>query len=153
MLERALDVQVCGLGPGRLRVRLRNVGAGHTVPTGDVHRHLALRAWVSTEPERLYEAYLGRRFDPDPTGGRRVVSDTRIPAGEWRDYDVELAWISTSTTSPVNLLLRYVYVANEYPRGPIRPSEALYVDLFRHRGRIDLLEPCHLLLTQNQEHP
>lgn len=135
-----------------MRVRLSNVGAGHTVPTGDVHRHLVLRAWVSTEPERLYEAYLGRRFEPDPDGGRRVISDTRIPAGEWRDYDVDLAWISTGA-GPVNLLLRYVYVADEFPQGPRKPAEPVFVDLYRQRTPIEALEPCHRPLPQNQDPP
>ncbi|MEL6339581.1 MAG: multiheme c-type cytochrome [Myxococcota bacterium] len=148
MLDRALDVRLCRIDSNTLRVRIDNVGAGHTVPTGDVHRHIVLRAWSSTEPERLYEAYVGRRFESDPAGGRRLLSDTGVPSGEWRDFDIERRWISRESSAPVNLLLRYVYTAAELPPRRRRPDEPTFFDMFRYRSRIDGLSPCTIVLSQ-----
>ncbi|MES1157538.1 MAG: multiheme c-type cytochrome, partial [Haliangium ochraceum] len=80
MLARAVEMSACR-ADRVLEVVLKNAGAGHNVPTGDVHRHLVGRVWRPGAPERLQEAVLGRRFAPAPDGGKLTVADTTIPAG------------------------------------------------------------------------
>jgi len=60
MLATGVRFSACRVGAGAV-VRLENAGAGHNVPTGDVHRHLVARAWRSSAPERLHEIFVGRR--------------------------------------------------------------------------------------------
>jgi hypothetical protein len=113
MLARALRLETCRSG-GTLVVSLSNTGAGHNVPTGDVHRHLVLRAWHPSAPEKLREVILGRRFAPAPDGGKRTVADTTIRAGETRRLELPLAEAPRSS-EPLSLELRLVYTIDEFP--------------------------------------
>ena len=83
MLARAATVEACRAGP-LLELRLTNVGAGHNLPTGDLHRHLVLRAWRASAPERLHETVLGRRFAPAQDGGKTTIADDTLPPGTTR---------------------------------------------------------------------
>jgi hypothetical protein len=112
MRDRALAVTTCA-SDGELRVALANVGAGHHVPTGGIDRHLALRIWRSSAPDRLVAATIGRMFDGAPDGGKRVVSDTTIPAGETRVIRASLAALGGADGEPVNVELAYVFAADE----------------------------------------
>ncbi len=97
-------------------MRLTNAGAGHNVPTGDLHRHLVLRAWRADAPERLQEVVLGRRFALDEAGGKRTTEDTTIPAGETRAVSLAAAALGpTRTRGPISLELRLVYTIDEFP--------------------------------------
>jgi hypothetical protein len=113
MLARALELEVCRAG-AEVTIGLRNRGAGHRVPTGDVHRHAVVRVWRSAAPERLYEVFIGRRFAPEQGGGKRVVWDSTLAPGEgrrWRVADADLG-----ADGPLNWELRYVYTIDENPR-------------------------------------
>jgi hypothetical protein len=113
MLRRALEVEVCRDG-GDVVLGLKNRGAGHRVPTGDVHRHAVLRAWRSAAPERLYEIFVGRRFAPAADGGKDVIWDSTLAPGERRRWRVADAALGDD--GPVRWELRYVYTIDENPR-------------------------------------
>ena len=73
VVARAVTVTSCRDGDA-LDVTLTNAGAGHNVPTGDLHRHLVLRAWRPSAPERLAEASSAAASRP---GGRRQARRRR----------------------------------------------------------------------------
>ena len=114
MLGRAIALETCRDGD-RLQVRLTNAGAGHNVPTGDLHRHLVLRAWRANAPEQLQEVVLGRRFAVDEAGGKRTTEDTTIPAGETRFVSLSAPGARSVSTTPLSLELRLVYTIDEFP--------------------------------------
>jgi hypothetical protein len=114
MLGRAVAVEACQAGKD-LRVALDNAGAGHNVPTGDLHRHLVLRVWRTGSPERLHETILGRQFTATPEGGKRTVTDASLRPGERRDVLVPLASVGAPGDGPLRLELRLVYTIDEFP--------------------------------------
>lgn len=65
-----------------------NDGAGHAIPTGDVFRRLAIRAWPEGSEFRALEKELGRHFD---TRGTRwePVTDDRVFPGRARQIEFE----------------------------------------------------------------
>jgi len=83
--------------------------------TGDLHRHLVLRAWRASAPEALQEITLGRRFAPAPDGGKRTVADTTIRAGEARRLALPLGKLAAASAEPISLELRLVYTIDEFP--------------------------------------
>lgn len=87
MLRRAISASWCRTGDA-VRVEVGNVGAGHRVPTGDVHRHLLARVWRSTAPESTFEAYFGRRFRPTDDGGKETIWDSTLWPGQRRRFDI-----------------------------------------------------------------
>lgn len=126
MVASALDIAVCHegpqtsagnaagrAGPGELIIELANRGAGHNVPTGGVHRFMVLRAWRSSSPERLWEAYIGRRFRPLAGGGKETVLDTTLAPDERRRFRVPHDRLGPGA-EPVNIELRYVYALDEH---------------------------------------
>jgi hypothetical protein len=114
MIARALQMETCRQG-GTLVVNLANTRAGHNVPTGDLHRHLVLRAWRASAPEKLQEIVLGRRFAPAPDGGKLTVADTTIRAGETRRLELPLGKPLSASAEPISLELRLVYTIDEFP--------------------------------------
>jgi hypothetical protein len=114
MIAGALQMQACRAG-GTLVVSLANTRAGHNVPTGDLHRHLVLRAWRASAPEKLQEITLGRRFAPAPDGGKRTISDTTIRAGETRRLRLPIARSAPAPGEAISLELRLVYTIDEFP--------------------------------------
>jgi hypothetical protein len=119
MLEAALQVQWCRAG-AELRATVRNVGAGHAVPTGDIHRHLYLRVWRAAAPEAMIQAYFGRRFEPAPDGGKRTTWDSTLAPGAARTLTVDPARLGGAPGDAVLLELVYVYALAEVPRrGPV----------------------------------
>jgi len=128
-LSRALSVAACR-DHGRLQIGLANVGAGHNVPTGDVHRHLVLRVWPVDAPEKLQEVIMGRRFAGDEVGAKHLLSDTSIPAGKTRIARFD--WPQRASTS-LRMELRLVYTIDEFP----------------FRGR-ELAEPTSMLMAEDE---
>ena len=115
MLARAVSLTACRDGQA-LRLTLANVGAGHNVPTGDLHRHLVLRAWRGSAPERLHETLFGRRFAPAPDGGKRTVQDRTLAPGEARVVRIPLRALGPRRPGePVRVELRLVYTIDEFP--------------------------------------
>jgi hypothetical protein len=114
MIAGALRMETCREG-GSLVVSLANTRAGHNVPTGDLHRHLVLRAWRPNAPEKLREITLGRRFAPAPDGGKRTVADRTIRAGETRRLRLPVAKAAAASAEPISLELRLVYTIDEFP--------------------------------------
>jgi hypothetical protein len=114
MIAGALQMESCREG-GTLVVSLANVRAGHNVPTGDLHRHLVLRAWRASAPEKLQEITLGRRFAPAPDGGKRTVADTTIRAGETRRLRLPIGKAAPRAAEAISLELRLVYTIDEFP--------------------------------------
>jgi hypothetical protein len=116
-----------------LVVDLANTGAGHNVPTGDLHRHLVLRAWRASAPEKLQEVVLGRRFEPASDGGKETVADTTIRPGETRRLRLPATRPATPSAEPISLELRLVYTIDEFP----------------FRGR-ELAEPTYATMIERQ---
>ncbi|HWN71316.1 MAG TPA: hypothetical protein VNM90_26945, partial [Haliangium sp.] len=120
MVASALEISLCHAGSGsagELVIELANRGAGHNVPSGGVHRRMVLRAWRSTSPERLWEAYLGRRFRPLPSGGKQTVLDTTLAPDERRRFRVprdRLGPGDEPPDEPINVELRYIYALDEH---------------------------------------
>jgi hypothetical protein len=115
MLARAVTLTACRDG-GDLRLTVANTGAGHNVPTGDLHRHLALRAWRPAAPERLRETLFGRTFEAAPDGGKRAVADTTLPPGAARAVSVPVAALGPAgKDDPIRIELRLIYTIDEFP--------------------------------------
>ncbi len=122
MLTRALAFSVCRRADTAV-IDVENRGAGHNVPTGDIHRHLTVRAWRSSAPERLFDAFIGRRFSPDQAGGKRTTWDSTLAPGAHKRYQIELAKLGGEPDEPIAFELRYVYLRDEHPRhDPGEPS-------------------------------
>jgi len=113
MLQKALAWSACRSG-ATVELTVRNVGAGHNVPTGDVHRHIVVRAWRPTAPEQLFESVLTRRFRSVEGGAKEVTSDTTIPPAGSRVIAVPLDSLGAATES-LSVELRYVYTIDEFP--------------------------------------
>lgn len=153
MLQKALAYSLCRSGSGdsgELVVTLRNQGAGHNVPTGDVHRHILLRLWRSSSPERLYEHSLARRYQPVPGGGKRTVLDTTLPPGGERTLRIKAAQLGGTTgpaptdgsDEPVSLELRYVYTIDEFPFRGKELAEPTYQTIASERLTVSKLPAC-----------
>ena len=143
MLRSALKYSLCRQG-STVRVTLHNEGAGHNVPSGDVHRHIQVRLWRSSSPERLYEYSLTRRYEPVAGGGKRTVLDTTIPSGATRILSVPLAQLGPAlpTAEPLNFELRYVYTIDEFPFRRNELPEPTYESFASARLLPDQLARC-----------
>jgi hypothetical protein len=127
MLARALSLSACTRGD-QLELAIENRGAGHAVPTGDVHRHILVRAWRSSDPAALFEIFIGRRYEEAPEGGKRTAWDSRVAPGQTRRYATALAALGGEPDEPINVELTYVYTADETPhrrRDPGEPTRAV----------------------------
>jgi hypothetical protein len=141
MREAALDVTWCRRDD-TIEVRVRNAAAGHTVPTGDIHRHMNLRIWRSSAPEALFEAFYGRRFDPADDGGKTTVWDSTIAPGATAQHTIALASLGGEDGEPINLELTYVFLENEFLRPSQAPSEPFTASIVRRRAAPAELAPC-----------
>ena len=139
MLAAALDVTWCRRGDA-LEVAVRNASAGHSVPTGDIHRHFNLRLWRSSAPEALFEAFLGRRFDPVDDGGKRTVWDSTIAPQATQQHAVPLARLGGEPGEPINLELTYVFLETDVPRAVL--GEPGFTSVLRRRAAPDELPAC-----------
>ncbi|MFN3199010.1 MAG: multiheme c-type cytochrome [Bradymonadia bacterium] len=142
MLDKALELVFCRPAPGRLRVGVHNVGAGHNVPTGDVHRHMNARVWRSTAPEAMFEVFVGRRFEVDPKGGKRTTWDSTLPPGKLRRFDFNESKIKGRPDEPINVELRYVYGIEEWPRHGHDPGEPMSHIVEEGRMLPSAVPPC-----------
>ncbi|HEY5939129.1 MAG TPA: multiheme c-type cytochrome [Kofleriaceae bacterium] len=142
MLEAALEVSWCRPTDLALRVAIKNSGAGHTVPTGDIHRHMYARLWRSSAPEALYQAFFGRRFEPAPDGGKTTVWDSSIAPGQTKLLEIPVAQLAGDDDEPVNLELVYVYLANEFPRPSNAPDEPTSMSIVRRASATREIPVC-----------
>jgi hypothetical protein len=141
MLAAALEVAWCRRGDA-VEVSVRNVAAGHAVPTGDIHRHMNLRIWRSSAPEALFEAFYGRRFDPADDGGKRMVWDSTIAPEATARHAIGLAELGGEPDEPINLELTYVFLENEHPRADRAPDEPSSASVVRWRAAPAELAAC-----------
>lgn len=141
MLDRALDVSWCR-DAGGVAVVVANVGAGHNVPSGDVHRHIALRVWRSSSPAQLYDAYGGRRFVPDEAGGNITTFDGSVPPRTAHVFHVDGASLGGDADEAVNVEVRYVYVVDDIDRPAPGLTEPRFAPLFSARSTIAELATC-----------
>jgi hypothetical protein len=144
MREAALEVAWCQRGE-TLEVGVRNAAAGHSVPTGDIHRHLNLRVWRSSAPEVLFEAFIGRRFDPAEGGGKRTVWDSTIAPQATQHHAIAIDRLGGDADEPINLELIYVFVEDEQPRARragVAPAEPTTASLVRRRALPSELPAC-----------
>lgn len=125
-LQHAAELSVCRPDRRSLRVTMRNVGAGHKLPTGDLHRAFRVRAWRSTNPVAFWEGFVGRAFVPAPDQGKVVTLETSLPPLASRSWDVPLADLGGTPEEPVNIELRYIYTADELPTARNDPGEPTY---------------------------
>lgn len=112
MREAALETTWCARGD-ELALAVTNVAAGHSVPTGDIHRHLYLRVWRSSAPASMFQAFFGRRFEPAPGGGNRTIWDSTIAPRETKRFAVDAGTLGGDAGEPINLELVYVFIADE----------------------------------------
>jgi hypothetical protein len=112
MLDDAVDVAWCRDGAS-IAVTVRNRGAGHTVPTGDVHRHMDLRVWRSSAPEALFQVTYGRRFEPLAGGGKRTISDSTLAPLAAITHLVAIDSLGGERDEPVNLELLYSFTETD----------------------------------------
>jgi hypothetical protein len=117
MREAALAITWCRRD-AVVDVGVRNANAGHTVPTGDIHRHMYLRVWRASAPESMFQAFFGRRFEPAPAGGKQTIWDSTIAPNETKRFEVALGSLGGDDDEPINLELIYVFIENEFPRKP-----------------------------------
>lgn len=155
MLRGALAYSMCREG-GELQVTLRNQGAGHNVPTGDVHRHILLRLWHSASPERLYEYSLARRYEAVPSGGKKTVLDTTLPPGASRTLRIKAAQLGPAegagpASDPLSFELRYVYTIDEFPFRGHELVEPTFETIASERVSIDKLPLCSKQLAQRPQ--
>lgn len=141
-LQHALSLEVCRVSPRALRLTLTNAGAGHKVPTGDLHRAVRLRAWRSSSPTALWETFVGRAFGPAPDAGKVVVVDTTLSPLASRAYEVDPRRLGGSPDEPVNVELRYIYTADEIPTDRNHPGEDTYAVVHERRLLPDEAAPC-----------
>lgn len=139
MLKRALAIDLCREGQAIVST-LTNQGAGHNVPTGDVHRHVLVRAWRSNEPARLQEAFYGRRFGFTTAGGKQKIWDSTLPPNTFRRWKLDAKELGTAFDEPINIEVRYVYGGHESYRPPFK--EPAYQVVFRERKKLGELPAC-----------
>jgi hypothetical protein len=159
MLDLALDLEWCrppGIdiagsdvtpadGPEErdpIAVTLRNMAAGHAVPTGDIHRHMYLRVWRSTAPEAMFQAFFGRRFEPAEEGGKATTWDSTLAPGAAKRFEVDPASLGGEPDEPLNLELVYIFIAAEFPRPHDAPDEPTTTSIIRRRALPSELPPC-----------
>lgn len=138
-------------------MEVANVGAGHRVPTGDIHRHMVARFWRSSAPEATFEAFFGRRYQPAPDGGKRITWDSTLAPGQRRRFEVKEAALRSPSlgeaellqgaadellAEPLNFEVTYVYTIDEFPRSDRAPSEPVTQVLLSERKRLDELPRC-----------
>jgi Cytochrome c554 and c-prime len=144
-------------------ISIANVGAGHRVPTGDIHRHMLARVWRSSAPESTFEAYFGRRFRPVDGGGKEIIWDSTLAPGERRRFDVAERSLSAPAEAagdavrdegpsnepinepidePINFEVTYVYTIDEFPRRDRRPSEPVTAQLTVDRRPFASIPRC-----------
>ena len=142
MIGHAIRMDACRDSKA-LVVSLANTGAGHNVPTGDLHRHLVLRAWRASAPEALQEVTLGRRFEPDP--GRRQAHDGRHhdPPGPDAAREAAIAAVAGAALARAAPRLHDRRVPVQRPRA--RRADVLHDDHARRRLGHDaaLLRPLN----------
>lgn len=141
-LDDAVALDVCRADRSTLRMVLSNVGAGHAIPTGDLHRHFQLRAWRETDPARLYEAFIGRAFAPAEDDGKIVRLDTSILPRESRAFEVGFVALGGDAAAPFAVELRYIYTPDEEPTARNSPGEPTYVVVEYHRYTPEEVAPC-----------
>jgi hypothetical protein len=139
MLQQALRFDACRKG-NEITTTLTNVGAGHNVPTGDVHRHILVKVWQSTAPAKLKQAFYGRRFKPLGTGGKTTIWDSTLPPNTYRRFRVDAAGLGSDAEEEVNLEVVYLYGSNESYRPPFK--EPASTTVYRLRKRLSQLPSC-----------
>ena len=122
MLRGAVALRICP-GDTEIAIGVQNRGAAHNVPTGGVHRHMVLRAWRSTAPESMFEAYIGRRFEPLADGGKQKTFDSTIAPQTTSWWTVDPSSLGGAAHEPIRVELRYVYVQER--SGPVDEIERL----------------------------
>lgn len=143
MLEAALAVEWCRVpSSAAIRATVRNAAAGHSVPTGDIHRHMYLRVWRSLAPEAMFQAFFGRRFEPTDDGGKATVWNSTLAPGASRAFEIRDETLQGEPTEPVNLELVYVYTADEFPPPRLAPKEPTTMSVVRRRAAVAELPPC-----------
>tara|TARA_R110002096_G_scaffold239101_1_gene430663 strand:- start:18147 stop:19166 length:1020 start_codon:yes stop_codon:yes gene_type:complete len=139
MLREALAFRVCKRG-SQVHTRLTNKGAGHNVPTGDVHRHIVVKAWRSNAPAKLIEAFYGRRFTPLLEGGKTTIWDSSLPPNTYRDWAFPNTKLGGRASEPINIEVRYLYGGRESYAAPF--AEEPHSVVYRVRATFDALDDC-----------
>jgi hypothetical protein len=134
MLEGAIATVVCR-DRSALNVSVTNIGAGHNVPTGDIHRHINVRVWRSSAPENLFEGFIGRRFEVADDGGKKTTWDSTLAPKQKLDYSIVESELAGDSDEPINVQLDYVYVLNEFAPLRLRPTEPITASVFSKRQR------------------
>ncbi len=139
MLRQALAFRVCKRDT-TVHTRLTNRGAGHNVPTGDVHRHIVVKAWRSNAPEHLVEAFYGRRFKPVLEGGKVTIWDSTLPPNTYRDWTFSAEALGGAQDEPINIEVRFIFGSHESYLPPF--SEAPHSTVYRVRAPLGDVTSC-----------
>lgn len=140
MLGAALEVAWCRAAAGTAHLTITNVAAGHSVPTGDIQRHLVLRAWRASNPDARFDVVLGRRFAAAPDGGETTTWDSTLAPAETRAYDFDPAALGGDASEPIDLALVYIYLLDEDP--PDLRDDAPTASVFHRRSALADLPAC-----------
>lgn len=138
-LQHAAVLDICRLQPSRsrarsprtLRLAVTNIGAGHELPSGDLHRHLILRAWRPSAPMTAWDTFIGRAFEPAPDAGKVVRLHTSIAPLQTRSWDVPVGPLAGDEDEPIIVELRYVYTEDEIVSPRNDPGEPTSVVVHR----------------------
>jgi hypothetical protein len=141
MLQSALSVELCR-DDAALSITTRNQGAGHHVPTGDVHRHLVVRAWKASAPEALFEIFFGRRYVPDREGGKRTVWDSTLAPQQAKRFSVAFDALGGAPDETITLEAVYVYTEDETPSPRRHPGEDTKAVVWETEILPNQLRPC-----------
>ena len=110
------------------------------MPTGDVHRHIVLKAWRSNAPENLVEAFYGRRFKPLVEGGKVTIWDSSLPPNTYRDWAFSPGSLRGATDEPINIEVRFLYGSRESYLPPF--SEEPHSVVYRVRSPFAEIDNC-----------
>jgi hypothetical protein len=138
-LRRSLDISLCRQS-GTVTLTLENRGAAHNVPSGGVHRHVAITAWRSSSPAGSWTTRLGRTFGPDANGSKKLLSDTTLAPGRARRFQIAAARFGGRRDEPINVRFEFVFQAPDRVDSEHAPEPAL--NFWERRFRLSDLPRC-----------
>ena len=112
MLRLATTTSLCRTAD-RVELTIANLGAGHNLPTGGVHRYMTASIWRSSAPAKLAELRLGREFGPGFGDSRKTIRDTTIEAGKSRTLTANARRLGGDPNEPINAEIRYHYAVKD----------------------------------------
>jgi hypothetical protein len=143
-LSAALSVTTCRTAT-QLRVTIKNIAAGHNVPTGDIHSHINVDLWDPLAPQKMFRGVLGRSFEALPDGGKKTIADTTLPPQQATTFAIDVASLMPdigSTPDRFELALSYVFIADDVPDPRRKLEEPSVTEFFDQSLKIASVTMC-----------